>query len=148
AFRVLHLPDEQRLLLDRLLEKFFRAQADFSEDGVIEHDADARARGAERDNPEPAIDRAHHPRESAIAAFGALDTVVMREERNLLQVFVVFLELELRAYNRITAARIDDVVRGDLIGGTCFCVSLDERKLVPPRDGERHAFFRKSDRFD
>ena len=61
----------------------------------------------------------------------------MREERNLLQVLVILLQLELRAYNRITAARIDDVTRGDFF-----------RDAILWDDAQPHFAVGESDVFD
>jgi hypothetical protein len=55
--------------------------------------------------------RADQPGEGAVNAGLAPDAVVMREDGDLLQVVVVLLEAELRAYDRVPPAGIDEILR-------------------------------------
>jgi hypothetical protein len=63
----------------------------------------------------------------------------MREDRDLLEMLVIFLELELRAENGIPPAGVDDIARLDLLQGAVS---------VAPRKREHSPFFRELNLID
>src|SRR5581483_2221217 len=87
--------------------------------GVHDH-ADARARFRKWNEPEPAVESAHHPDERGVAAGKSFDLFVMREDGKLLQVIVSLLQFEKTAEQSLASAAIEQVA-------TCDCRSCTGR---------------------
>src|ERR1043166_5944027 len=120
ALRVRHTFGDDRLLDQRLLKKIFRAHLCGAKSFLVEHNANAGALCRERDDPEPPIDSADEQREGGVDSIRPPDAVVMREERQFLEMIVVFFDAELVADNRMAAAGIDEVARANNLRRSVF----------------------------
>src|SRR6266446_7644362 len=97
-----------------LFQEIFSAQFRFAKSLAIEHHADARAFWREWNNPKPAIDSANQRCQRAVDSFSARNAVVMREDRQLLEMIVSLLNSKLGAENGIASAGIDQVASADI----------------------------------
>src|SRR5207253_161195 len=98
----------------------------------LQYNANTGAVTFQRDDPEPALQSTNHTSERAIDPLLAFQPFIVGEERKLLQMLITFLQLELIPDHGIAPARVDDIARANIFGGTCFCTSEDARKRVPP----------------
>ncbi len=132
-----HAFGEKRLLGERLLKEGLGRFLRLLEESGIEHHADAGAPVRQRHIPEPAIGRTKLAGERAVAACISLDSVVVGEDRDLLEVRIGFLELEMVAQNRVASARIDHIAGRDL-----FKVAVLRLQI------QLHSIFEKLDALD
>src|SRR5262249_17932191 len=97
----------KRLFGNRALEESFGSKAGLFEVCRLQHDADTSSVIFKGDDPEPTIQRAHHPRECPIDSSLTFHTLVVRKKRELLQMRIIFLQLEFVSDDRIAPAGVD-----------------------------------------
>src|SRR4030095_3244296 len=112
---VCHALGQKRLFGNLFLEEFLGRFLRLPEECSIENDPDAGAILRERDIPKPAVGRAQLAGERALPPLVSPPAFVVREDGDLLQVSVSFLQLEMSAEYRMAAARVDHVARSDLV---------------------------------
>src|SRR5437879_2585544 len=118
ALRTRHSFGDDRLLGQRLFEEIFSAQFRSLKRIAIENDANAGALGRERDQPEPAIDPADQERERSVDSFGAPNAVVVRKDRQLLEMIVALFASKLRDENGIADARVDEITSANIFNAS------------------------------
>src|SRR5256714_9989741 len=97
--RVYHPFSNDWLFGEGLFQEIFSAQFRFTKSLAIEHHADAGAFWREGNNPKPAIDSANQRCQRAVDSFSSRNTLVMRKDRQLLEMFVSLLSSKLAAEN-------------------------------------------------
>ena len=109
-----HAAGEKGLLGERLFEELFGRFFRLLVKRGVADDADARTIVRQRNVPKPAIGCAHLAGEAGIPAFLQFHPLIVGEDRDLLQVGIGFLELEMIAQDRMSAARVDHIAGRDL----------------------------------
>ena len=116
-----HAAGEEGLLGERLFEELFGRFFRLLVKRGVADDADARTIVRQRNVPKPAIELREPCRVRAgIPAFLHLHPLIVGEDRDLLQVGIGFLEFEVIAQNRMSAARVDHISGRDLFWGGWF----------------------------
>ncbi len=112
-----HAAGEERLPGERLFEELFRRFLRLPVKRGVADDADARTIVRQRNVPKPPIGRANHSGKGGIPALLQFHPLIVGEDRDFLQVGIGFLEFEVVAQDRMSAARVDHITGRDFFGG-------------------------------
>ena len=104
-----HSAGYDRLLGQRLCQKILRALFGTTKGFALKDNPDACPLRRERDYPEPAVNPPNQKRECGIDSVRPPNPIVMREERQLLQVIVVLPYFEMITKHRIPPTRVNYV---------------------------------------
>src|SRR6516164_998934 len=115
ASRVCHPFCNGRLFRQRLLEKIVSTELGFTKGFTVENYSDARSCVGEWNQPKPTINSTNQNCQRAVNSFRTPHTIVMREDRQLLEMIVGLFDFELPSENRGAPTGIDQVTRPDRI---------------------------------